>query len=99
VRTFSRYLARGIYGRVGFVLLGFVALFALFDFVSELEEIGRGEYRMAGALQFIMLRVPAMAYELLPIACLIGGLWALPAWQLPQSSRWQEPQVFGPLMH
>ena len=77
MRTFSRYLARGMYGRIGFVLLGFVALFALFDFVSELEEIGRGDYRMVGALQFIMLRLPAMAYELLPIACLIGGLWAL----------------------
>ena len=48
MRTFSRYLARGMYGRIGFVLLGFVALFALFDFVSELEEIGRGDYRMVG---------------------------------------------------
>jgi lipopolysaccharide export system permease protein len=77
MKTFSAYLARGIYGRVGFVLLGFVALFALFDFVSELEEIGRGNYRLADALQYILLRLPAMAYELLPIACLIGGLWAL----------------------
>ncbi|MFM1928617.1 MAG: hypothetical protein RIR28_1200, partial [Pseudomonadota bacterium] len=62
MKTFSAYLARGIYGRVGFVLLGFVALFALFDFVSELEEIGRGNYRLADALQYILLRLPAMAY-------------------------------------
>ncbi|MEY4083605.1 MAG: export transporter permease LptG [Pseudomonadota bacterium] len=76
-RTFERYVARGIYGRIGFVLVGFVGLFALFDLVAELEDIGRGNYRLQEALQFIALRMPAMAYELMPVATLIGSLWAL----------------------
>jgi len=76
-RTFERYVARGIYGRIGFVLLGFVGLFALFDLVAELEDIGRGSYRLQEALQFIALRIPAICYELMPVATLIGALWAL----------------------
>ncbi|MFZ9102799.1 MAG: LPS export ABC transporter permease LptG [Burkholderiaceae bacterium] len=76
-RTFERYVARGIYGRIGFVLLGFVGLFALFDLVAELEDIGRGSYRIQEAMQYIALRIPAMSYELMPVATLIGALWAL----------------------
>jgi lipopolysaccharide export system permease protein len=76
-RTFERYVARGIYGRIGFVLLGFVGLFALFDLVAELEDIGRGSYRVQEALQYIALRIPAMSYELMPVATLIGALWSL----------------------
>jgi lipopolysaccharide export system permease protein len=76
-RTFERYVARGIYGRIGFVLLGFVGLFALFDLVAELEDIGRGSYRIQEALQYIALRIPAMSYELMPVATLIGALWSL----------------------
>ncbi|MGA1664278.1 MAG: LptF/LptG family permease, partial [Burkholderiaceae bacterium] len=76
-RTFERYVARGIYGRIGFVLLGFVGLFALFDLVAELEDIGRGSYRIQEAMQYIALWIPAMSYELMPVSTLIGALWAL----------------------
>ncbi len=39
LRTIERYLGRQIYAAVGFVLLGFLALFAFFDLIKELHEL------------------------------------------------------------
>ena len=43
IRTLERYFARQIYGAVGFVLLGFLALFAFFDLIKELGDLGSGD--------------------------------------------------------
>ncbi len=73
----GRYLRREILGAVLFVLFGFLALFAFFDFIKELEEVGRGGYKLQHALLYVGLAVPSHAYELMPIAALIGTIYAL----------------------
>jgi lipopolysaccharide export system permease protein len=75
--TLDRYVARQIYFSVGFVLFGFLALFAFFDLVGELNELGRGNYQLRQVLGYVLLSLPTHAYELLPIAVLIGALYAL----------------------
>jgi lipopolysaccharide export system permease protein len=73
----GRYLRREIVLAVGFVLFGFLALFAFFDFINELEDVGRGGYRLQHAVAFVLLGLPAHVYELMPIAALIGSIYAL----------------------
>ena len=73
----GRYMRREIVGAVLFVLLGFLALFAFFDFINELEDVGRGGYKLQHALLYILLGMPSHAYELMPIAALIGTIYAL----------------------
>jgi lipopolysaccharide export system permease protein len=73
----TRYLARHIALGVVFVLFGFLALFAFFDLVNELDDLGRGGYRIQHAIAFVLLSVPNHAYELMPIAALIGAIYAL----------------------
>jgi lipopolysaccharide export system permease protein len=75
--TLDRYVARQIYGGVGFVLLGFLGLFAFFDFIGELSDLGEGNYQLRQVIGFVLLSMPTHAYELLPIAVLIGSLYAL----------------------
>ena len=75
--TLERYLARQIYGAVGFVLLGFLALFAFFDLIAELRDLGMGEYQLRQIFSVVALWVPGHAYELFPIAVLIGTLYVL----------------------
>jgi lipopolysaccharide export system permease protein len=77
VRTLERYLARQIYAAVGFVFFGFLALFAFFDLIGELSDLGRGEYHLRQIFTFVALAAPTHAYELFPIAVLIGTLYAL----------------------
>ena len=77
IPTLERYFARQIYSAVGFVLLGFLALFAFFDLIKELGDLGSGEYDLRAVFTFVLLSLPAHAYELFPIAVLIGTLYVL----------------------
>jgi len=75
--TLRRYVWREIAGSTGFVLLALVALFALFDLINQLDDVGRAGYRVSHALAFVALLVPSRTYELMPIAALIGTIYAL----------------------
>ena len=77
IGTLERYFARQIYSAVGFVLIGFLALFAFFDLIKELGDLGNAEYGLRAVFTFVVLSMPAHAYELLPIAVLIGTLYVL----------------------
>jgi lipopolysaccharide export system permease protein len=77
IPTLERYLARQIYGAVGFVLLGFLALFAFFDLIAELRDLGNGNYHLRQIFSVVALWIPGHAYELFPVAVLIGTLYVL----------------------
>ena len=72
-----RYLSREIYGATLFVFVAFLALFAFFDLINELGDLGRGGYRLQHVLLFVILSIPSHIYELFPVAVLIGTLYAL----------------------
>ncbi len=77
MRTLRGYLGRQIAAAVAFVLVGFLALFAFFDFINELDDVGRGGYRLQHAIAYVLLGLPAHVYELMPIVALIGTIYAL----------------------
>ncbi len=75
--TLRRYFAREIYRASAFAMIAFLALFAFFDMLNELEELGTGSYRLRHAFGFVALSMPGHVYELFPVAVLIGTLVAL----------------------
>jgi len=77
VDTLRTYLAREIYGATLFVFAAFLGLFAFFDLINELTDLGRGQYRLQHALAFVALSIPSHVYELFPVAVLIGTLYAV----------------------
>jgi lipopolysaccharide export system permease protein len=77
VNTLRRYVWREVAASTGFVLLALVALFAMFDLITEFDDVGRAGYRAGQALAFVALLTPSRTYELMPIAALIGTIWAL----------------------
>lgn len=74
---FGRYMAREVYAATALVLVAFLGLFAFFDLVHELEDLGKGGYQLHHAALYVLLSLPSRAYELFPIAVLIGSLYAL----------------------
>lgn len=67
---------------VAMVTLAFLGLFFFFDFIDELGAIGRpspvpphAPYQLQDALIQVALQVPGHAYEVLPIAVLIGAIF------------------------
>jgi lipopolysaccharide export system permease protein len=77
LNTLRRYVWREIAASTGFVLLALVSLFALFDLIGQLDDVGRAGYRITHAMAFVALLVPSRTYELMPIAALIGTIYAL----------------------
>ena len=74
---YQRYLFRQAFAAILLVLLAFVALFGFFDFIEELRGVGRGRYDLEVAIFSVVLSLPGLIYELIPVACLIGTLYAL----------------------
>ncbi|MCW5592444.1 MAG: LPS export ABC transporter permease LptG [Burkholderiales bacterium] len=72
-----RYFAREILATSLLVLAALLALFGFFDLVRELDDVGRGGYRLGVMLGYVLLSLPSHAYVLLPAAALIGTLFAL----------------------
>ena len=73
----QRYLAREILLAVMLVLSALLVLYTTFDFINEVNDVGKNGYRIEQAALYVLLQVPARAYELLPIAALIGAIYAL----------------------
>ncbi|HXY05731.1 MAG TPA: LPS export ABC transporter permease LptG [Burkholderiaceae bacterium] len=77
MQTLRRYLWREIATATLFVLLALLGIFALFDLINQLRDLGRANYQIGHVLAFVALLTPAHAYELMPIAALIGTIYAL----------------------
>jgi lipopolysaccharide export system permease protein len=87
VKTIRRLLYGEVVLSVALVTLGFVSLFYFFDFVEELQTVGKHRqtgYTVAQALLYVALMLPSHLYELLPITVLIGTIFVMA--RLAQSS-------------
>ena len=77
MKVYRRYLGREVTSAILLVLLAFLALFAFFDTLGEIKNVGQGNYQVQHAFLFVLLRLPGRIYELMPIAVLIGTLYGL----------------------
>jgi lipopolysaccharide export system permease protein len=77
MKTLRRYLAVEIVAATALVFAALVMLFAFFDLVEQIKDLGRGAYTMRRIIVYVLLSVPDHIYELFPIAALIGTLFAL----------------------
>ncbi len=74
----SQYMMRAILVSTALVLVVLLALAGLFEFIAELDDT-QGDYQMPQAILFALLRLPNLAFEMMPVAALIGSLLGLGA--------------------
>lgn len=77
MKTVRRLLYGDIVSSVAFVALAFLSLFFFIDFVDELSAAAAPGYSALSAVAYSVLLMPGHLYELLPIAVLIGAIYAL----------------------
>lgn len=80
MKTIRRLFYGEVVLAVALVTLGFVALFFFFDFVEELQSVGRysaAGYKIPQALVYVTLMMPSHVYELFPITVLIGTIFVM----------------------
>jgi lipopolysaccharide export system permease protein len=93
VITLKRYLGKEVAQATGFVLAALLAIFAFFDVVGQLDDVGQAGYTLSAALMYVLLSQPSRVYELMPIAGLIGTIYALS--KLAASSEFTIMRVSG----
>ncbi len=74
----SAYMMRTILASTALVLVVLLAIAGLFEFIAELDDL-QGDYQTPQAILFALLRLPNLAFEMLPVAALIGSLLGLGA--------------------
>jgi lipopolysaccharide export system permease protein len=77
LRTLDRYLALTLARSYLLALGALLAVFTIFGFVEELEDLGKGRYRLADAALFILLTTPRRAIDVAPVTALLASLTAL----------------------
>jgi len=73
----DRYLGALMLRYAALSLLALLGLFAFANLLEQLGDVGRGDYHALDAFVFVGLSLPRIAYELLPLASLLGALSAL----------------------
>ncbi|MDR2164954.1 MAG: LPS export ABC transporter permease LptG [Zoogloeaceae bacterium] len=77
MKIYRKHLCREILAAILLVLAALVALYGFFDVIESLKDVGRGGFSARHAFAYVGLRLPGRCYELMPIAVLIGALYAL----------------------
>jgi lipopolysaccharide export system permease protein len=77
MKTLTRYIGREVVYATLLIFVGLLSLFALFDLIHELGNVGKDGYPLGRALLFVGLSIPGHIYELVPTAALIGTLFAI----------------------
>ena len=77
MKLIPRYIIRQMSVMAVYALLAFLALYSFFEVINEMGDVGKGSYTGAKMAQYVLMQMPARAYELMPLGVLIGGLIAL----------------------
>ena len=77
MKLLDRYIGTYVVWGTALALFVLMTLFALTEFVEDLDTVGRGSYTLLKAFEHMALKVPGLAFELFPIAALIGSLLGL----------------------
>ena len=75
----NRYIASTVIKAILMVLLVLTALIFVLTFIEEMDDIGRGEYRLPDAFVVALSITPRFIYEAFPVSALIGSLLGLGA--------------------
>ena len=73
----DRYIGTQVFFAILAVLGIILGLALLFAFIDELSDLNKGDYGLVQALWYVLLTAPRRAYEMLPMAALIGCLIGL----------------------
>jgi len=77
VKKIDRYIGQSVLSGVLLVLTTLVGLFAFFSFIEEVDDIGKHNYGLWQAIEYVLLEIPQNIYDLFPTASLLGSLIGL----------------------
>jgi lipopolysaccharide export system permease protein len=79
MRLLGQYIGKTIATHILAVMLVLLSLYFFSTFVTEVADVGQGNYQMLDALQFSIMLLPRQVYELFPLVALMGTMLGLGA--------------------
>ncbi len=73
----DKYIGSVILKSTAIVMLFLVALLSFFNYVDQLRDVGTGNYGAIQAAEYVVLIIPRIIYQMMPIAVLIGAIAGL----------------------
>lgn len=77
IKLLDRYIGSNTLLGVLLVLAVLVILFSFFELLAQLNDIGKGNFRLADAFVYTALTIPKRAVDLMPVSALLGSVVAL----------------------
>lgn len=77
MRILDLYIGRTFLTYCLLIMLILAVLLSLFELITQLDDVGKGSYRLHNALFFVFLTLPKRILDLLPITTLLGGIVAM----------------------
>ena len=77
MKELDRYIGISFIRGVVIIIVILIALFSLFELVTQLDDVGRGNYKLKDALVFVGLTLPRRMLDLMSISTLLGSIVAL----------------------
>ena len=74
MKIVQRYFIVNLVWTTALALAVLVGIFAFLSLIDQLEDAGQGNYDAYQAITYVILTVPRLAYEIMPIAAMIGGM-------------------------
>jgi len=73
----TKYLNKEFFINITMIMFGLIALFSFFDFIREINDLGKGGYGLIQVISFVLLSIPGHIYEIIPLAVLIGAMYTV----------------------
>ncbi len=77
MKILDRYIRRHILSGTVLALMVLLTLTSFVTLVDQLDDVGRGHYRIRDAFAYVGLYLPRFAYQIFPVAALLGSLIGL----------------------
>ena len=77
MKIIQRYFIVNLVWTTFISLTVLVAIFAFLSLIDQLEDAGQGNYGTYQAVIYVILTLPRLAYEIIPVAAMIGGMTSL----------------------
>ncbi len=77
MKILSRYIGYHVAAGTLVSLAALLALFTVVAFVDDLGDVGKGRYTLASAFTYMTMTLPLRAFNLFPLAALIGAMMGL----------------------
>ena len=77
MKTIDRYIGSSFLRSFGLVVIILVVLFSFLELLSQLNDVGKGNYLVEDVFLFIGLTLPRRMLDLMPISTLLGSVVAL----------------------